>query len=216
MLGFFEFIKRVKKRLVRFARKTNNDVSASDLEASAWILASEIEARRGQEIDFSNPADEDYVLAALYTQEVNQGDWNLRNSVRFDQSTDNVDGDPMSWDNLLGTSEELDPQYILQALQEAQNIPEIGAVDFSYSEFTAYVVSLRNFDDNRDKLCSHLEIARRTLRERFQNAEIVVREQNSLFDRIERISQAFIPLPGKKYLAKIELSRSMEQWAWQF
>lgn len=72
----------------------------------------------------------------------------------------------------------------------------------SYSQAAAYVMVFARFKNNRQELCAYLVISNSTLSRRVAGAAYTVRTQPSLFDRIEQISNGFMPPPGRHYAIK--------------
>jgi hypothetical protein len=73
-----------------------------------------------------------------------------------------------------------------------------------------------HFGNDRERIASYLAIAVSTLMGRLRFVRQIVKVQPSLFDRVERISQDFMPKPGKQYVEKSEQHLLGSQWAWKF
>jgi len=87
----------------------------------------------------------------------------------------------------------------------------------SYSQATAYVVTLRNFRFDVQRVRDHLVLSKAAFRLRISKAERAVRVQASVFDRVERIPSDFMPMPGKAHpLAPEAQARHQEQFSWNF
>ncbi|MGV3655242.1 MAG: hypothetical protein ACO1N5_13615 [Noviherbaspirillum sp.] len=63
MLRFFQpFVNKMKAGFRRIAKAARNEVTPEDVQQNAWVVAYEIGEKRGREIDFSNPEDQDAVM----------------------------------------------------------------------------------------------------------------------------------------------------------
>lgn len=93
MFRFFEpFLHKMKTSFQRIARATKHEATAEDLQQEAWLIAHEIGSKRGREIDFSDPADQDLIIRAVSHRNVKRGDWKMRKSVRIDEDREGEDG----------------------------------------------------------------------------------------------------------------------------
>lgn len=215
MLHLFQsFLSKVQSSLQRISRATKNEVSVEELQSDAWIAKSEIEQKRGREIDFADPKDQQLILGALHIRNVRRPEKNVRYAARTDANPLDDDGNPAGWTGQLHADEAADPLVTLM-LRESAIDPE-NMLANSYSQASAYVQIFRHFKGSRGRVCSHLVISDCTLGRRVSSAADSVRVQDSMFDRIERIPSDFLPPLGKQYATKIENRRATDQWAWDF
>jgi hypothetical protein len=214
MHHFFSlFLARMKSSFRSIARATGHEVEESDLQSDAWIVAHEISKRRGRDIDFSDPADQELVIRAVNLQNVRRGDWHMRKSVRIDQEAEHEDS-TATWSERLPAAETSDPLFSL-LLRESALDAEIRLAA-SYSQATAYVRVFGRFKYDSKAVCNHLAISNDTLARRVKAAATCVRVQPSLFDGRERIEKRFRPAPGCR-IAELRLAHiETKQQAWDF
>jgi hypothetical protein len=214
MYKFFEeFLKKMASSFRRIAKATKHEVTEEDLKNDAWLLAHDIGKRRGQAINFSDPADQDMVIRFLHFKNVKRGDWKLRKAIRIDEESDDDENMP-SWSEKLAAHESSDPLISILFRESAFNAETMFSN--SYSQAVAYVRTFEYFKNNRKATCAHLAIAENTLAKRVTFAAKTVRVQPSLFDRIEKIADNFLPLRGRQYPVKTELHCSGLQFGWDF
>lgn len=215
MFEFFQsFLTKFRSNLQRIARATESEVCVEELQSDAWLAADEIGKRRGRDIDFSDPKDQQIILGALNIRNVKRPEKNIRHALRTDATYSNDDGEQCNWADRFYVDEEPDPLDLL-LLRESAIDPAVMLAN-SYSEAAAYVVVFTHFRNSCQAVCAHLVITKPTLTKRVATAADTVREQPSLFDHIERIHSNFMPLRGKKYITRIEEQRGANQWCWEF
>lgn len=211
---FADFTAKMASSFSRISYATKGEVSVKDLYGEAWIVGIEISEKRGYEIDFSDPADQDLVMSHLYVIHIRRGDWNMRSSVRIDQDNDNDDGTAPRWSERLPASDTSDPLVSLLRREAAAQDREKLAN--SYSQAAAYVAAFVHFKYDRRQMAEYLLIADATLQNRVDLAAAVVTIQPSLFDGRVRIPRRFQPLPGKAYAKQAVTHLGSVQWAWCF
>lgn len=207
------FLEKVAANIRRIVRATKYDVTEDDLKQDALIIAYEIGEKRGREIDFSNPSDQDEIMRRLNFRNVKRGDWNLRNGLRIDEQKQNEDGE-FSWMDRLAAPEHSDPLIALLALESSQKL-EARLIN-NYSQVVAYLRAFANLKNSPKEICAHLAITNGTLNRRVGSAIAVFKVQPSLFDGIERIGRDFIPLRGAFYAVKMQQQPSGYQRYWDF
>lgn len=195
------------------AYATKSGLTDKDLHSDAWIVANEISERRGREVDFSDPDDQELVLSQVYKHNMRKRDWRLRGAIRIDQDRESEDG-AIKWSERLPAHASSDPLVSLLLRESALGADAM--LSSSYSQAAAYVVVFVHFDNNRQEVCSHLAVSNGTLSRRVTFAGDTVRVQPSLFDRIERISASFMPQPGRQYAVRAEQQCAVSQWGWEF
>jgi hypothetical protein len=214
MYRFFEsFLSKMKSSFRRIASATKNELTVGDLQNEAWIIAHDIGEKRGHEIDFSDPFDENLVIRAVNHRKVKRGDWKMRRSVRIDEDPDN-DDPAIKWADRLSAPASSDP--LIALLQCESGINAEAMLASSYSQAAAYVAIFYAFDYDRQEICFYLVLSDSSLMRRVRFAADSVRVQPSLFDHIERISEDFMPSPGQQYIVRDEPHHASTQWAWQF
>ncbi|TFW05451.1 hypothetical protein E4K72_11270 [Oxalobacteraceae bacterium OM1] len=215
MFRIFEtFLHAMRAGFQRIVRATKHEITLGDLHSDAWVIAFDIGARRGKPIDFADPADRDAVMAALYVHNVKRADRRLRYAARLDQELRSEDGQGRTLADVIPERVSSDPLVALLAHENARDRESMLAA--SYSEATAYVLTFDRFDACRQAICTHLAIAKGTLRRRIDDAVRHFKVQASMFDRIERIPGDFMPAPGKRQRMPEPESRAVEQRRWEF
>ncbi len=200
-------------RFKGIAYATKSGLTDKDLHSDAWIIANEIGEKRGREVDFSDPDDQELVLSQVYKQNMRRRDWRLRSAIRIDQDRGSEDG-AIKWSERLPAHASSDPLVSLLLRESAFDADVM--LTSSYSQAAAYVVVFVHFENNRQEVCSHLAVSDGTLSRRVTFAGDTVRVQPSLFDRIERIGVSFMPQPGRQYAVRVEPQYAATQWGWEF
>lgn len=214
MFEFFQsFVNKMKAGFQRIAKAARNEVTDDDVQQDAWLVAYEIGEKRGREVDFSDPKDQDLIMGALYVRNVKRGDWKMRKSVRIDQEPEGDDA-ALKWSDRLPAQPSSDPLIELLLRESAANEEEMLAS--SYSQAAAYVMVFVHFKNDRQAACTYLVISAGTLAKRVTTAADTVKTQPSLFDRIERIEKGFMPPPGQQYAARPEQQQKSGQLGWKF
>lgn len=197
----------------RIVHATKQEVTVDDLYSESWIVASEIAEKRGRDIDFSDPVDQNLVMGYLYNRQVRRGDWHMRKSVRIDRDSEAEEG-AIKWSERLPAADTFDP--LVSLLKREASIEADATLLVSYSQAAAYFRTFAYFKHDWIKVREHLAISDHTLSGRLAAAEAIVLIQRSLFDGHSRISKRFVPLPGRAYSAKHERHLGSVQWAWTF
>jgi hypothetical protein len=194
------FLEKVSGRLSRIAWSAKINLRAKDLHGDVWIAASEIGEKRGRPIDFRDPADQELVLARVYSQNRRLRDGSLYHAVSLDAEND----EGLRWSERIGESVSSDPVAVLT--RRAKAIEEDVGIARNYSQYAAYTVALTNFDSDPPLLSAHLAISEGALKQRMSKAVEIVERQNSMFDGLEEIDPAFMPLAGREPVAKEEVT----------
>lgn len=180
-------------------------MSPEDLHGDAWLAARGIGDRRGNDIDFSDPGDQDLIMRALNVRNLKHGEKNLRYASWIDETSDHGEGEENIWSNRLRAHKTSDPLELLLLREDLAK--EEDALASPYTEYAAYIVALFQFKDDRLKFCAYLLICKDTLRRRMGLAEERIKVQFSLFDQHEQIDKKFMPLAGRCYLLPSPTSR---------
>lgn len=210
--AFQSFIAKMKVRFNRLAKSTRSEKEVEDLHNDAMVIALQIAHDRGRHVDLSDPDDEDLVMRELYLENMKRGDWKMRYAVRIDHQPD-WDEEGTSMLERLPAHASSDPLVSLLVNESA--IDPDTLVRESYSQASAYMVTFGRLVDQK-RICAHLLIPKKTLWRRVSSAVDAYKQQPSVFDGKERIPADFLPLPGKKYPAKIGDKREAGQWTWDF
>lgn len=215
-------MRKAIKNLQRIVRATNDEVSEKDLESDAWVAAVELGTKRGRQIDFADPADQALLLGALNIRNVKRQEKNVRYGVRIDAEETDDEENQNPWHNRLRAQETADPQVWLiseeERLEREKRFMQAfdNLLGTSYSEHAAYVAMLYNFEADRASLCAYLVITQGTLSARMSTARQKADIQPSVFDGIERIDRAFMPLRGRRYPTREEPAGAGVQFSWEF
>ena len=214
MFRFFaSFLTKMASRFKGIAYATKSGLTDKDLHSDAWIVANEISEKRGREVDFSDPDDQELILSQVYKQGMRQRDWRLRSAIRIDQDRESEDG-AIKWSERLPAHASSDPLVSL-LLQESAFDAEVMLTS-SYSQAAAYVVVFVHFKNDRQLVCAYLVMSDRTLARRVASAANTVKVQPSLFDGIKKIHKSFMPLPGRQYAMRADRHHAATQWGWEF
>lgn len=213
----FEFFSSFTKVMIssfrRIANMTQGEMKVEDLHGEAWIVASEISKKRGRDIDFSDPVDQNMVMGYIYTRHVRRGDWHMRKSIRIDQDRESDDG-AIKWSERLPAPDWSDP--LISILKREASRDADAKFNGSYSQAVAYVRALARFKNSRAELSVHLAISNDVLESRMALAQAVVQVQPSLFDGITKIGPRFMPAPGRVSSSRTVRHLGSVQWAWSF
>lgn len=214
MLRFFQlFLDRMKTSFRSLSKATKHEMAVEDLHGDAWIVAHEISAKRGHDIDFSNADDQSLIMRAVNVRNLKRGDWKFRQSIRIDQEAE-TDEAAFSWAERLPARASSDP--LIELLQRESSLKRDALLSASYSQASAYVMVFIHFKNDRQEVCSYLVLSDGALSRRVTVAADTVRVQPSLFDRIERIEPSFMPLAGQHRTTRSEQHLSGAQWGWAF
>lgn len=207
---FETFMKERIKDFRRISAWSKGEASVHELYSEAWLLADKIGKRQKREFDFTEPEDQDYILGALVNEYVKWGDPVRKYSRSLDREYEFDDGEHGdSLADRLSADETFDPLALLELRESLAQ--EDAALVFTYSQATAYVVALTQFDDDREKMCNWLAIADSTLSSRLRRAFAIVRRQSSLFDGVETVADDFMPLPGRHCLLQPQTALQQSQ-----
>lgn len=214
---FKKFLKDKISELRKIVWRTKGEMLLEDVNNEAWAIGGEIGKKRGYEVDFENPADQDLIISALHVQLVKRREKNIQYSARIDEERSDDDGSSYTLADRLRASETSDPLTFLiqeEAVAEDERLTDEKLCS-SYSEAAAYAIALRKFT-NREQACRYLAVTNEALLCKLRRALRTLRLQPSLFDRIERISKSFMPLRGKHYVVKPEEKTAHGQMSWNF
>jgi hypothetical protein len=213
---FFEsFLRERASDFRRISRSSKSQISPEELHGEAWLVAQDICAKRGKEVDFTNLLDQDAIFAKLHVLHVKRADWRFCFAASMDQEDEDEEGGSVNhWSNSISAHPTSDPLELL-LLQETMADAE-SLLTSSYSQAAAYIAVFYAFDHDRQEICAYLVITDVTLMRRVGIAEQTVRVQPSLFDRIEKIGESFMPAPGRAYAMRANEQYSAMQFKWEF
>ncbi|HET7371498.1 MAG TPA: hypothetical protein VFK45_11735 [Gammaproteobacteria bacterium] len=215
--AFTEFLCRRARDLRRIANSTRHELALEDVQQSAWVIAVEIERRRGAPVDFMDDDDQEVVLGWLYNEFVKYADKSIRYSVRMDEES--KDDYTPSHGSLVGrlaaASLTYDP---LISLTEEEPGPEnyLASIGESYSEAMAYILLLIRHKGSAVALADHLQIVLRTLLARIDRAAGCARVQPTLFDGVDVIDPGFKASRQRSYLKGDQPVSFGDQMSWTF
>ncbi|ALB94506.1 hypothetical protein ACGYTQ_10335 [Burkholderia pseudomallei] len=194
--SFFDrLIAPMLRHLRHIAGLTKGEQTVDELKAEAWIIAQEIQAKRGE----LEPEDEDLQqtivkrLHQAFGRFVNRA---MRFAVRLDHEERDDDGEfrENSVASRLASPEHYEPQAVTQIKEEAAETARVVAAQFS--EAVAYYCMFDQFDGDSSAVAFHFAITAGTLRRRLTQVKRAAREQPSIFDGVTTISPNFMGRPG--------------------
>lgn len=210
------FLAQTKKYFNSIVRQCRNEFTVSDLHSDVWVIVLELSDERGRPIDLSDPDDQALVRKKLYWHRVKREEKHTRYAARLDAPINPHDEDSLTLGEVIATPLSQSPEHIL--LNREIDILSMSRLLSSYSQSTAYALTLRNFEPNLHRLAAYLCITRPTLKQHILRADQHKKRQDSLFDRIEKIAENFKPR-AKVYLkaevGDIENTESMSTQAQQ-
>jgi hypothetical protein len=211
-----DFFREKASALRRIAGATRGDMSFEDVKQEAWIVAADMEQRRGYPVDFTDPVDTESVLSWLYRRLVTFAEKQMRHAVRLDKDWDREDagGAASALARLLTSPLESDPLVRLQ--QSDAEVDHLRLVKHSYSEASAYVILLARHEWDLDQLAGYLRIAARTLRRRLRTSGVTAKQQPSLFDGSSVIDPDFQPKRERRFVVRLFVEAAVFQRAWRF
>jgi len=196
--SFFDrLIAPMLKHLRHIAGLTRGEQSVDDLKSHAWILAEEIKAERGADIE---PGDEEIqatIVAKLHRMFGHFVNRAMRFAVRLDQEDRDDDGDfrENSVSARLAAAQTYEPEVALQLAEDAADAARVIRAQFS--EAVAYYHVFDQFDGDSSAVARHLAIQAATLKIRLARADAAVRHQPSVFDGVASIPHDFQPRHGR-------------------
>lgn len=211
-----EFLKAQSAALRRIASATRGDMNVEDVKQEAWLVAADIEQRRGYPVDFSDPGDQESLLKWLYCKFVRFAEKQMRYAVRLDKDWDHEDAEiaASALARLLTSPLESDPLVRLQ--QAEDEIDYTNIIRHSYSEASAYVLLLIRFDWDLEALALDLRVAGQTLRKRVKLCGIKAKVQPSLFDGLAIIDPTFEPRRARRISVRRLVEVVVHQRCWSF
>ena len=212
-LDLSEYPSEFRRRLLAICWKTSGDVSPDDLAQDVWMYTTDIGNERGSVFNVDDPKDQNLLVKKLYRAYMKSGDRKLRRAHRIDEEVKTEDGS-YRWGDRLTAPELSDPFIALVKKEDAAEL--LGIFRASYSQAVAYAVTFAKFDNRQQRLSAYLAIAASTLMKRVSGAVRYVKQQPSLFDRIEHIPDDFIPLEGRALLPPQRTTIAYQQCALEF
>ncbi|MFL9907622.1 hypothetical protein [Paraburkholderia sp. RL17-337-BIB-A] len=195
--SFFDrLISPMLKQLRHIAGLTRGEQSVDDLKSHAWIIAEEIKAERGTDIEPDDDEIQATIVARLHKlfgRFVNRA---MRFAVRLDQDERDDDGDfrANAVSARLSAPQTCEPEIALQLAQEATGMADVIRAQFS--EAVAYYHMFDQFDGDTSALASYLAITARTLRARLRRVDVSARSQPSVFDSVACMPPDFVSRRG--------------------
>ena len=190
---FTEFLRCHARAFRSIARRAGPGISSEDLQQEAWLIAKEIETRRGHPIDFSDPTDQSTVMSWITNRFLKFTSKNLNNAIRLDTDED----DDFSIARTLAGPNSDNPlnqlMYHEQEIAETERVPPL--VRQSYSQASAYALLLTKFDGKKSVVAKLLGVTLGTFRRKFFQANAWISIQPSLFDGLVHVDIDFLPEP---------------------
>ncbi len=210
---FFRDRAAVLRRIVWASR---GEVQAGDVESEAWLIATDIGAKRGRTLDLQTHEDQETLLGALYNRLVKFTEKHLRYAVKLDTDWDKEDSTSYgaALSALLEAPAMSDPA--IRALHEEQGHALVEAVRHSYSEASAYVLLLIRFEWDAPELASHLRVGLATFRHRLKRSGTKAKEEPSLFDGVEAVDRDFPETIERPVVGTQRSHLTGDQWGWAF
>ncbi|WP_042337926.1 hypothetical protein [Paraburkholderia ferrariae] len=196
--SFFDrLIAPMLKHLRHIAGLTRGEHTVDDLKSEAWIIAEEIKAERGAEIE---PDDDELQatvvsrLHKLFGRFVNRA---MRFATRLDHD-ERDDGDfrENAVTARLAASPSYEPEVALQLAEDAADAARV--IHAQFSEAVAYYHVFDQFDGDSGALARYFAIQSATLDARLARAEAIARRQPSVFDGVASIPPDFRPRRGRR------------------
>lgn len=211
-----EFLRTQAVALRRIAGATRGEMSVEDVKQEAWLVAADIEQRRGYPVDFGDPDDQESVLKWLYCKLVKFAEKQMRHAVRIDRDWDQEDAEvaASALARLLTSPLDSDPLVRLQQAEDEVDYTEV--VRHSYSEASAYVLLLIRFDWDVEALAADLRVAVQTLRKHLKLCGIRAKVQPSLFDGLAVVDPAFEPRRARRFSIRRLVETVVHQRFWSF
>jgi hypothetical protein len=203
--SFFEqLIRPMLRHLRHIARLTQGEHTVDDLKSEAWLIAEEIKAERGAEIE---PDDEELQativsrLHKLFGRFVNRA---MRFAVRLDLEERDDDGDyrTNALAARLNSAEQYEPPVAIQLAADADEAEK--QIHARFSEAVAYYHVFDHFDGDGDAIARYLAIRSATLAARLAVADATARRQPSVFDGVTAVPADFMPRRGTRRVRRAQ------------
>jgi hypothetical protein len=211
-----EFLQSQVVALRRIAGATRGDMSVEDVKQEAWLVAADIEQRRGYPVDFADPQDQESVLRWLYCKLVKFAEKQMRHAIRIDKDWDQEDAEVAASVLARLLTSPLDSDPLVRMQQAEDDIDYESAVRHSYSEASAYVLLLVRFDWDIEALAADLRVAVQALRRRLRLCGIKAKVQPSLFDGLAVVDPTFEPRRARPFSARRFVEKVVHQCCWSF
>ncbi|KQU80357.1 hypothetical protein ASE08_22330 [Rhizobacter sp. Root16D2] len=191
-------------------------MSVDDVKQEAWLVAADMEQKRGYPVDFDDPDDQQSVLKWLYCKLVKFAEKQMRHAIRIDKNWDQEDAEvaASALARLLTSPLDSDPLVRLQQAEDEIDYAQI--VRHSYSEASAYVHLLIRFDWDVGALAADLRVSVQTLRKRLRVCGIKAKVQPSFFDGVAVIDPAFEPRRARRTSVRQVVEVVDHQRHWNF
>lgn len=182
-MSFDQFVRERSGDLRYISSATRREHSHSDVINEAWVLAQELGASKGMEVDFLDPLFQDLLIRHLYQRLVRYTEVKIRHGVRLDQAVPGDDEDashPLL--RTLASDEGSHPLMVLE--REQHEAARTLSPALEHSQAVAYLVLLRHFGNSMRSVANYLLISKSYAYQRCARA------------RLHVISQQQAPLAG--------------------
>lgn len=213
---FQGFLATRRADLRRIAGRSRGEHTIDDVVGETWIIACDIERKRGFPVDFADTDDQDVVLSWLHNKLIGFGEKNVRFAVKLDRDWDTEDADQVTnaLAGLLAAPEHFDP--LVQMELDEDTFDPLALSRRSYSQASAYLILLHRFRWDLDALADRLRLAAATVRNRVIASAAWLRTQPSLFDGIHATIPDFQPTVARGNGTGRASTDAPRQFAWAF
>lgn len=208
--AFEKFVARRKADLERIRRSTRNEHEFTDIINEAWLMASELGARKGVAINFTDESFQNLLISYLYQHLVRYTEQNIRHAARLEHTApgDGQDGEPHPLMRTLISDDGRHPLTTLIEQEETSTQPI--ETNINHSLAGAYVRLLRHFGNRMRAVANHLLISESYAYRRCAHARFLVACQKPV--PLPMMEEDFIPGPWRRF----RLRRTPTQLAFDF
>jgi hypothetical protein len=213
LAAFQRFAHKNRSKFKQISSASGREHSVGDVENDSFVIAFEVAARDGREIDFDDPDFQERVITFLYQRLVKYTDKKVRKAVRLDKP---IDGEDISADDhpalreWVITSGSTDPLQELILLEESASTarqPNPHA-----SRASAYVHLLQQFNNSMREVAQHLLISLSYCYLRVNEAKRLVELQAELPQTVEDASfKARTWRPFQLKMPRVQLELDLRQ-----
>lgn len=208
--AFDLFLAQRASDLKQISHRTHGEQTPEDVGQSAWLIADEIAKRRGHEVDFADPADQEVVLRWLHSEFVGFSEQKIRNAFALDREREKADDRPDDSQPWFTAPPESDPLVYLLQREEVTECRDVQR-RLGYSQASTYILLIFRFGGDLPALSTYLVVSRRAFIKRVRGAVAHVKAQPSLFDGIEFLDPDYLPRPARRRPPRVVPSQTGRQ-----